>query len=125
MDQERQFGLKTDTKHYILATSEYMGTKEFKFLIRSELRSDEKTTLFLLGVPNPAVVYAQGSHGTQEQTLLSLYESASSSIAEFINNQEWVEGGTYYGELMVDGVFHIDTEKPDWEDGNWGQKVDL
>jgi len=125
MDQEKRFKLKTDTRHYMLVTSEYMGTKDFKFLIRSELRGDEKTTLFLLGVPNPAVVYAHGSHGTQEQTLTSLYESASNSIAEYINDHEWVEGAIYYGELMVDGIFHIGAEKPDWEDGNWGQKVDF
>ncbi len=125
MDGEKQFELRTKTKRYVLVTSEYMGTKNFKFLIRSELRGDQGITLFLLGIPNPAIVYALGPHASQEQIMEGLYKSVTVSIADYINNNEWVEGGTYYGELMVGGAFHISPKKPDWEDGNWGQKVDM
>jgi len=123
MNQEQEFNIDAKSKHYVLATSEYIGTKNFKYLIRSELRGNGKVTLFLLGIPDPIVVYAGNTNRAQDSVVKSLYQSAVDSVARFIGENEWVEGATYYGEYLIDGTFEITDKKPQWEDGEWGQKI--
>ena len=123
MDEENEFKIIANSKSYILATSEYVGTNAFKFMIRSELRGENKTTLFLLGIPDPAIVYARSINKSQDETKERLLHQASDSIAKYINENEWAEGAVYYGEYQISGTFEIGANKPKWEDGNWGQKV--
>jgi hypothetical protein len=123
MNKEQEFKIDAKSKHYVLATSEYIGTKKFKYLIRSELRGDGKVTLFLLGIPDPIVVYASNTNRSQDSVVKSLYQSAVDSVAKFISENEWTEGKTYYGEYLIDGSFEISDQKPEWEDGEWGQKI--
>lgn len=115
--------IKISSNSYILATSEYIGTSEFKYMIRSELRSGGNVTLFLLGIPNPVAVY-MNSHDTERQTITEkLFQSAVNSISQYIEENEFTEGNTYYGEYQINGLFEISSEKPIWEDGQWGKKI--
>ena len=124
MDKDKKFTIKEGAQDYILVTSEYMGTStDFKYMIRSELRSDKGTTLFLMGIPNPAVLYANAVDISPDGITQKLYDSVVESIGKFLNEEDWTEGKTYYGEYMVDGSFEISDKKPTWEDGQWGQKI--
>ena len=116
--------VNSGSKSYILATSEYLGTKELKHLFRSELRGDDSVTLFLMGVPNPVIIYSLLPDISNANVTDFLLKSITDSIAEFLEENEWVEGSTYYGELMSDGRFHVGSERPRWEDGHWGQLMD-
>jgi hypothetical protein len=113
------------SKSYTLITGEYMGTKEFKFLIRAELRpqGEGKNTLFLLGIPNPLTYYALAADKSEIEARTELYRVANEAIGEYLGSTDWTEGNIYYGELREDATFDISDEKPDWEDGNWGTKI--
>ena len=124
MNQDHRHPIKSESGSYILATSEYIGTSELKYMFRSELRGSEATTLFLLGVPNPVIVYSLVSDVSPENITSFLFKSITDSIAEFLEQDDWTEGNTYYGELLGDGKFSISAEKPAWEDGNWGQRLE-
>ncbi len=55
-----------------------------------------------------------------------IYAAALAAIEDYIRDNEWKQGGIYYGEMLQDGTFDIaGTEKPDWEDGNWGERANL
>ena len=123
MNTEKEFQFKSQSKNYILATDEYIGSKDFKYMIRSELRDDNKVTLFLMGIPDPAKVYASSANNSQDSIKENLYTAVIDSISKFIGENEWKEGGIYYGEYSIDGSFEIGAKKPEWEDGNWGQKI--
>ncbi len=123
MDTGKEFQLKLQSKNYSLAIDEYIGAKDFKYMLRSELRSGSQTTLFLMGIPDPAKVYASPANSSQVSLKENLYKAVVESITEFINENEWKEGGVYYGEYGVNGVFEIGSEKPAWEDDDWGQKI--
>jgi len=125
MGGDKEFELNTKTRPYILATSEYFGTKNPRyFLIRSELRGDTETTLFLLGV-DMLILSTQAVGRPKEDVTKELYSSATKAIKEFIEENGLKEGSTYYGEYLPSGEFKIGLEKPSWEDGNWGQKWNI
>jgi len=123
MDQEKKFKIIVNSKSYTLATDEYIGTKNFKYLIRTELQGEGKVALFLLGIPDPVILYAANTSREQGSVIKSLYQSAVDSIKNFITNNEWEGDIIYYGEYLVNGTFEISDKKPVWEDGEWGQKI--
>lgn len=125
MNQEKQFKLNAGSKNYILATSEWFNCVNPQyFLIRSELCGGDNTTLFLLGVDGLAIS-AKYIGVPKEEIKNKLFESATNAIAEFLENNVFIEGSTYYGEFLSNETFEIFKEKPEWENGNWGQKYNF
>ena len=123
MDKPQQINL--ESKSYMIVTNEYFGTKSPQYmLIRSELRGDGPTTLFLLGA-DQVMLSIKSSQKSKDEVTSEIYQAVANSIGEFLNNNEWVEGTTYYGTYLEDGTFDIGITKPGWEDGNWGQKIDI
>jgi len=125
MKKEQKSEINVKSKNYMLLTSEYIGTKNFKYMIRAELKSDTGSTLFLLGIPDPITVYASVTNSGQDAVKEKVFLAVNDSIAEYIDKNGFVEGTIYYGEYIVDGSFEISTKKPLWEDGNWGTKIEL
>lgn len=123
MTKESKIPINVNSKSYILSTIDCMGTKEFKYMIQAELLSDNKVTLFLLGIPNPTIAYANAADVSQQGMKNDIRQSAVDSIADFMKNDDWIEGKTYYGEYAVDQTFKISDKKPVWEDGNWGTRI--
>jgi len=125
MEQDRQFEINTGSKSYMLATSEWFGCKNPQyFLIRSELRGEKGVTLFLLGVDGYSISTKYiGVSGDDVRE--KLFVAATNAIAGFLEENNFVEGATYYGEYLSDETFEILKEKPEWEDGNWGQKYNF
>lgn len=123
MQKEKQFTLKANDKEYTFTTGEYMGTKTPKVMIRGELRGDDKAALFLLAI-DPMWASIRASSSSQEDSIKEIYKAALVAVEEYIKKNEWAHGGTYYGEMTQNGSFDITgTEKPYWEDGNWGSKL--
>lgn len=117
----QKFNINSGSKSYVLMANEFIGTNTLKHLISSELRGDTGSTYFLLGIPNPVVLYSCISDVSPDGVRDFLFKAATDSVADFLGEDEWEEGKTYYGEFMEDRKFHISSEKPSWEDGNWGQ----
>jgi hypothetical protein len=121
MNEKQNIEINTGSKSYMLMVSEFIGTKTLKHLFSAELRGEAGSTYFLMGVPNPALLYATSHDITPEGITKFLFDAIRESVAEFLEENAWEGGKTYYGELMEDGKFRIGSEKPSWEDGNWGQ----
>lgn len=121
MNKITESEIQTKSKNYVLETNEYLGTKIPKHLIQAKLKSDTGSTLFLLGIPDPIVVYASVTDSSQKAVTEKLFLAVNNSIADYIDKNGFVEGSIYYGEYSVNGSFEIGTEKLVWEDGNWGQ----
>ncbi|MES2223751.1 MAG: hypothetical protein V4469_02335 [Patescibacteria group bacterium] len=126
MSENKETEIKTASKSYMLSTGEYLGTG-LRFLLRSELKEvtgKEKTTLFLMGIPNPVMPYTHVRDYSGDNIINYVYQKSGEAISEFLGETAWLPGTVYYGEMMDDGEFHITgTDKPAWDDGNWGQKA--
>jgi hypothetical protein len=123
MEDDKEFEIEVRSKHYILITGEYFGMSDPRYmLIRSELRGDTKSTLFLLGV-DLVLVSTKYIGTSNEEVKTKLYQAATESIGSFLEENELIEGSTYYGEYLQDESFEIGTDKPSWENGSWGQKM--
>ncbi len=123
MNKEHEIPLNIKHEQEMLITSEYFGIANPQyFLIHSELRGKGTTTLFLLGV-DQILLSVQATQKTKEEITSDLYRASTQSIAEFIEEKGIIRGNTYYGEYLQNGTFEIGAEKPVWEDGNWGQKI--
>ena len=96
----------------MLATSEWFGCKNPQyFLIRSELRGEKGVTLFLLGVDGYSISTKYiGVSGDDVRE--KLFVAATNAIAGFLEENNFVEGATYYGEYLSDETFEILKEKP-------------
>jgi hypothetical protein len=124
-NDSQEFNLDAKTGHYTLSTSEWFGTKNPRyFLIRSELQGNDSTTLFLLGVDG-LMISTKYSSVAREDVTKMLYTAATDAITDYIDQNGLIKGQTYYGEFLQDGTFEISVKKPEWEDGNWGQKVNF
>lgn len=123
MNKEREFLITVKSKNYKLVTDEYIGSKELKYSIRAELRGEKCVSLFIMGIPDVSLLYANSINAPEEKKIEKLYQIIINSIKEFASSNDFVEGKTYYGEYLPNGSFVIDLNKPAWEDGNWGQKI--
>lgn len=125
MDTDKQFNIQIGSQSYRLITSEYFGTANPRYMvIRSELRGEKFATLFVLGI-DLMLMSVKYNGIPKEEVTKRLYSAATDSITEYLNTNELVEGTTYYGEYLENESFEIGQEKPDWEDCNWGQKIDF
>lgn len=125
MNKQHEIPIDIENEQEMLVTSEYFGTQNpHYFLIRSELRGKKTTTLFLLGV-DQIILSVQATQKTKEEITSELYHAATLAIAEFVEQKGIIRGDTYYGEYLQDGTFDIGVEKPVWEDGSWGQKINI
>ena len=121
MKKEQTTEFKFSDKSYILSIIEFIGTKDFKHMIHVELKSDTESTVFLLGIPDPALVYVNNVNIKSAAVTKKILLAANNSVIDYISNNKWEEGRIYYGEYQVNSTFQIINEKPAWEDGNWGR----
>lgn len=122
MSNIQGFEINKDGKSYIITSNEWLNASSPLLLIRSELRSPEATTLFLLGVDRAALSLKYIGMDSSD-IMAKLYQQAVDSIQNFVNEKDWIEGKTYYGELEENELFHITDVKPSWENGSWGQVI--
>lgn len=121
---EEEKNLEIDSRHFVLATSEYLSTSNPQYaLVRAELIEGTKMVLCLFGV-DVFYISTQYAGKSEAEIKQKIRDAIAESLVDSVTKSDLVPNKTYYGTHLSDGSFEISDQKPVWEDGNWGTRME-